>query len=73
MNNTYYGMLMNYLADDLFRVRKGKQLPYTKNRTEVKQDAIRRERQGRNEKCNCGSKKKFKKCCGKVINEEEGK
>jgi len=33
-------------------------------------DHKRRNEQPRNELCNCGSGKKFKKCCGKVVNDD---
>ncbi len=42
----------------------------TVSRSELGKDRKRRTAQGRNEPCNCGSGKKFKKCCGRVINEE---
>ena len=71
--NTLYGSMLGCMANDYFRVRKGGQLPYEKNRSDVLKDNERRTKQGRNELCNCGSGKKFKKCHGKVINvvEEE--
>ena len=65
-----YGRAMNGISDDLFRVKKGKQLQYSKPRSETIKDDLRRREQGRNELCNCGSGKKFKKCCGRVINDE---
>ena len=61
---------LEFLFDGLFRVKKGKQLQYTKPRGSTLADSHRRREQGRNEPCNCGSGKKFKKCCGKVINED---
>ena len=67
---TIYESMMSDIADDLFRVKKGKQLQYTKPRGSTLADCHRRREQGRNELCNCGSGKKFKKCCGRVINED---
>ncbi|MBS7344755.1 MAG: SEC-C domain-containing protein [Caryophanon sp.] len=39
-------------------------------RENARQDLILRLKPGRNEKCICGSGKKFKKCCGAPVNDE---
>ena len=41
----------------------------TVSTSELDKDHSRPTQQGRNEPCECGSQKKFKKCCGKVIND----
>lgn len=40
----------------------------TISKRQLDKDCDRRSEQGRNELCNCGSGKKFKKCHGRVIN-----
>ena len=63
----FYKEMLNYLSDNYIYKRKGTKLDYEQNRNDVKKDHARRTKQPRNEPCNCGSGKKFKKCCGKVI------
>ena len=43
-----------------------KRYSYTSTYTDRMKDHKRRTKQGRNEPCNCGSGKKFKKCCGGI-------
>jgi len=51
--DTFYSTYGEYLSS----------LPKSKPRRNVPQYARKKE-QGRNEKCHCGSNKKYKKCCG---------
>ena len=64
-----YAETMNGLYNALSSNNPIKQLSYSKSRSEVKKDYKRRTEQPRNAPCQCGSGKKFKRCCGKIINE----
>jgi preprotein translocase subunit SecA len=69
---------MSRLMDDskilgLYPSKSNKQESIDNARTTLKseltKDNKRRNKQGRNEKCSCGSGLKYKKCCGRIIND----
>ena len=47
-------------------VKKAKKVGRPKMKEEDKKNVLENKKVGRNEKCPCGSEKKFKHCCGSV-------
>lgn len=62
-------IIRGFMSSTMPKQRESK-IKYTVSRSSVLQDLKRRSKQPRNELCNCGSGLKYKKCHGKIINEE---
>lgn len=64
MNNTREWFLKGHTSEELFAQEKKLLQPLPHNKNNVI-DFTTKKKIGRNDPCPCGSKKKYKKCCGK--------
>ncbi len=72
----YFNMLDAH-ADYLYNLPQWDDILYEEERAEItkkyrrSKTVVKGKKIGRNDPCPCGSGKKYKNCCGKVVNEEE--